>query len=336
MGGYTARLARTWVVQPGPEDSLHIQVGHQQRLFKLGAVRHQLTTWPEDGAVAIEDQLVLSAHGVQVGHVELVVGSTGGDHPATEVAFAHMVGRGVDINHEIGPSVPLHCSGAGWVPDVFADVQTYAHAVDDEDGAFFTLLEVPLLVEHAVVGQVDLVIDAYDFPVVSEGTGVVDVVTGIDEAYGHGHIFRGGCCYAAHSFDVGLYEGGLEKEVFRWVASDGQLRKGDKVDRQLLGLLHVLQGLGDVALQVANGEVYLGQSQAERVHLVGQYSTAYLDRLRRAERRLGGLRLPSASTACCCRDSAARRRRASASRMLRYWDFNKASRAPGRRDLMAT
>jgi hypothetical protein len=53
-----------------------------------------------------------------------------------------------------------------------------------------------------------------------------------------------------------------QQEVLRRVAADGQLREGDDVHAQLAGAAHVLEDPGDVAVQVTDSGVYLGQAYA--------------------------------------------------------------------------
>ena len=73
-------------------------------------------------------------------------------------------------------------AGPASVPDVLADVDADAHAADVVDRARVARLEVAVLVEDAVVGQVHLVVDVDQLAVVDDGRGVVDVLVRVHEA----------------------------------------------------------------------------------------------------------------------------------------------------------
>ena len=154
------------------------------------------------------------------------------------------------------------CAAVGpeGVPDVLADVDAYVDAIDHEYRALGTGLEVAIFVEDAVVGQVDLVVNAQKLPVVGHGGGVVDVALGVDEADHHGYALGVGH-NLPHPLDVGLDEGGLEQQVLRGVAGDCHLREDHDVGLLRPGLADVLQNPGGVAVQVADGGVDLGHGQ---------------------------------------------------------------------------
>ncbi len=92
-----------------------------------------------------------------------------------------------------------------------------------------------------------------------DGGGVVDVLLGVDEADDEGDAG------AALDDDVeGVLvvadELGPQEEVFRRVAGDRQLGEGDEVDALGAGPLHAVEDLGDVAFEVADGDVDLGEA----------------------------------------------------------------------------
>ena len=57
-----------------------------------------------------------------------------------------------------------------------------------------------------------------------------------------------------------------QEQVLRRIAGDGQLGEGDQVDAEGAGPLDAAQYLGDVALEIADGGVYLGQADAQNRH----------------------------------------------------------------------
>src|SRR4051794_33022199 len=128
----------------------------------------------EDDAVAIEDQLVLAAHGVHPGDECAVVRGAAGDHRLAGSALAVVVGGPVDVDQDLSPVVRLPGHRAGWKPAVLADREADADAVQLNDGATVPWLEVALLVEDAVVGEEDLMEDGLDVTTVQKRGCVED------------------------------------------------------------------------------------------------------------------------------------------------------------------
>jgi hypothetical protein len=63
--------------------------------------------------------------------------------------------------------------------------------------------------------------------------------------------------------DVVVDEAGAHQEVFRRVAGNGQLWKSNDVGTLLAGVPPPLEDLGNVAIEVADGGVDLGEGDAK-------------------------------------------------------------------------
>src|SRR5581483_11809571 len=122
-------------------------------------------------------------------------------------------------------------------------------------------LEVAVLVEHAVVGQVVLVVYVHQPAVVDDGGGVVRIVVIVDESDDGGDA-PGGRDQLVKRGAVVLDKGAAQDEIFRRVAGDGQLRETDEVDAQLPRPLDLANDAGGVAGEVADGGIDLGQTDA--------------------------------------------------------------------------
>ena len=183
-------------------------------------MREHLAARPEHHAVAVEDQLVLPAHRVDIGDERAVVGGALRDHLLPLHALACVVRRAVDVDQDLGAMVGLPCHRARRVPAVFADADRDPDACDLEDRAAVTDREVALLVEDAVVGQEDLVIDRLQLFVVDEGRGVEDLAVVVDKT-DHRRDSRRGGDHRLELLQVVAYEAGLEDQVLRWVAARG-------------------------------------------------------------------------------------------------------------------
>ena len=79
---------------------LSVDVGDEEvRDHRIG-MAERLAMSVEDDAVAVEDELVLPADGVDPGHECAVSGRPLGHHRLTRHALAVVVGRAVDVDQE--------------------------------------------------------------------------------------------------------------------------------------------------------------------------------------------------------------------------------------------
>ena len=178
-----------------------------------------------------------------------------------------MVGRAVDVHDESGAGLGLEAGRAGLEPDVLADVDAYGGAVNFEDWGVGAGEEVALFVEDAVVGKVDLVVDAEEASVPDDGCGVEEAapVVRVNEPDDDRYALRVVDDLIEASAVLGD-EVGFVEQVLGWVAGDGELREGDEVGTAGSGLVDVVEGLGRVAPQVADSGVYLGEGCSECSH----------------------------------------------------------------------
>jgi hypothetical protein len=73
-----------------------------------------------------------------------------------------------------------------------ADMSAHARALDREMRALAARAKIALLIEDAVVGQVNLVVDADQPAIVRHGRRVVDILPGVHKADDHGQALRSG------------------------------------------------------------------------------------------------------------------------------------------------
>ncbi len=66
--------------------------------------------------------------------------------------------------------------------------------------------------------------------------------------------------------EVVVDEAGAHEEVFRRVAGEGELREGDDVGALVARARDVVEDLGGVAIEVADGGVDLGEGYSEGFH----------------------------------------------------------------------
>ena len=150
-------------------------------------------------------------------------------------------------------------------PDVLAYVDAHRHAADVVCGAVRAGDEVARFVEHAVVGETLLVVDAGESAVAGDGGGVTQPLVIVHEAEHGGYVRRGGG-YLPRPFEVVPDELRAEHQVLRRVARYRKLREGDEVRAEGARPSDVLDYLLRVAFQIADGRVDLGHRKSERAH----------------------------------------------------------------------
>ena len=219
----------------------------------------------KDAASPVEYQLVLPPDQVGVEDVDPVVPCPVGQHLLPEPALAPVVGRAVDVHDDPRPGLALDVGRPRLVPDVLTHVHPDARPVDVEDRAFAARLEIALFVEDTVVGQMDLVIYAEKPAVLYHRRGVEKLLIPIDEPDYHGNPRRM-LDNLVETLAVIANEVVLIEKVFGGVARDGQLGEGYEIGALGPGPVDILDDLGRVAPQVADGGVDLGESCSEFSH----------------------------------------------------------------------
>ncbi len=222
----------------------------------------------ECGAAAVEDEFVLSADQVaeEEGGVECPGG--GGEGCFAFGAFAAVVGRGGEVDHQIGVTGgESRAGGSVGEPGVFADVNADTGAEGIEGEGFGSGGEDSLFIEHAVVGQHHFSIDAEDAAGVKNDGGIeASCLVGrrrADDDEGVGGQSGGKLLQMV--FAVGN-KMRAQDEVFGRVAAESELGKNDQPGAGAGGALGVGKDPRGVFLECADGGVHLNQRCTERVH----------------------------------------------------------------------
>jgi len=123
-----------------------------------------------------------------------------------------------------------------------------------------------LLVEHAVVGQQLLAAAGDHGAVADHQRRVVQRAVGV---FGQAHDQRDAVHLGQQPFDAGgdrLRQCGAQQQVIRRIADQGQLGAGDQVGLQLVTRpSRSADDLVDVAVDIADPEIDLGQRELERL-----------------------------------------------------------------------
>ena len=127
----------------------------------------------------------------------------------------------------------------------------------------------PHLVEHVVIGKVTLVVGAVDLAARTHGRCVPDAVGAavartIGETDDRRTAAGSGGELLERRTDI-ADESRLEHEILGRVARDRHLGQQDEIGVGRLGLLDHGEGLGDVAVEISDGRIELGDRNAKRV-----------------------------------------------------------------------
>src|ERR1700677_4532164 len=137
--------------------------------------------------MAVEHELILAADQRAERDMGSRLDRAFGEQALPFGALAGVVGRGGDVNQQARPGRRLLGRGRSGLPQVLADGQTDAVSGNLDRRPRGPGGEVALLVEHAVVWEMNLAIDRLDGAVAEHRGGVVDtVVSELGEAYDRG------------------------------------------------------------------------------------------------------------------------------------------------------
>jgi hypothetical protein len=242
------------------------QVDDLDRLAVLRQPGDEVAGVVDDERGAVEDQLVLAAHLVDVDDRGVGVLGTRGDHPLTLGLASTEVRRRVGQHDQLGATGALLEDRSPRRPGVLAHRDADPRAGDlvelERLGAG---REVPLFVEHGVVGEQALVVAADDPSLGAHGGGVAQVAVGIGEAHDR-HAATRGLRHLLEGSPVVGDEARSKQQVLGWVAGDGELGEDGQVALGGLGIGVRRQDALDVAGEVAHDGVELAQRHPDPEH----------------------------------------------------------------------
>src|SRR3990172_3696954 len=138
--------------------SRNVDVHGQQLLLELFSPGDHFSIPVDDNALAIEHKFVLTADGIGIGYDDIVLFCPRGKHLQAFFALSLVIGRCVDVRDDLSARQRLDARRAFIIPDIFADIDTHADTIDEEDRVPSSGAEVSVFVEHAVVRQEYLMI----------------------------------------------------------------------------------------------------------------------------------------------------------------------------------
>ena len=178
--------------------------------------------------------------------------------------------RTVDVHDDAGTAMSKLVDRTVGNPRVLADRDADRHTGDLEElERPVPRTEMPHLVEHVVIGKVTLVVGAVDLAARTHGRCVPDAVGAavartIGETDDRRTAAGSGGELLERRTDI-ADESRLEHEILGRIARDRHLGQQDEIGVGRLGLLDHGEGLGDVAVEISDGRIELGDRNAKRV-----------------------------------------------------------------------
>jgi hypothetical protein len=190
-----------------------------------------------------------------------------GQHAFTLGKLACVIRRRIQVHHQLRASSSLLGYRTVRRPRVFADRDTHLHTSHFEQrGGSGARSEITLLVEHAIVGQQALVVDAGHLSSMTHCRRVVQIETSIDEA-DHRNAIGSGGGNLVQRLEIVVHETRLQQQVFRRIARDGQLGEHRYVGAGLGSTGQRFDNARHVSLQVTDNGVELTRGHPDLRHV---------------------------------------------------------------------
>ena len=251
-------------VDAGPSVAALAPLRDRQRFPESRQLRRQRRIRIEREGSALEYQFVLPAHLVHVDQRQAAFDHAGHGHPHALIAHAAPIGRPVRGDQELRPRLrqALHHVRT---PNVLADGQADAHAAESHRAGHGAGFENALLVEDAVIGQVDLEPDGLDPAGVEQGASIVDLATldpGQADQHG-GAAIRGRDRQFVAGAAAGVLEGGLENQILRRIGRQEKFGEDHHIRALRRGLGPRARSKGGVRGRIADDWIELGDGDAQ-------------------------------------------------------------------------
>ena len=152
------------------------------------------------------------------------------------------------------------------IPNVLTDTDADRRSIHLKHWAAPARLEVPEIVEYAIIRKIYLVVRRQQFAILGYSSGVKDVTLAIDKPDDGRNV----ASPADNFFElnqIGIDELRLQQQIFRGIARERQLRKRDNLRAHLTRAVDPIQNLLGVSFDVADDDINLchRQTQLRRV-----------------------------------------------------------------------
>ena len=221
-------------------------------LSEGGCLGNDATAGVQHQRGSVEDQLVLTSHQVGIGDGAPRLRDPLAEDAQALVQLAHVIGRGVQVENDLGTGCGHLAHRTPRHPRVLAD----RHADGDaghvvQHGIASAGVEVAALIEHPVVGQLPLVVDALKSAIGCDAGCVLAPIGTIHKSHHRGTRFRLGR-NVLHRIAAVLHKSPLEHQVFRGITGYRQLWEDRRMAPGLLGGSQRRENPLGVGVDIAN------------------------------------------------------------------------------------
>jgi len=241
------------------------EIGDQEVFLELPSRYEQSAFSVDDHALTVEDQLILAAHSIGVGHDDVALSRPFSEHLEPFFALSFVVRRGIDVDNHLGACQGKGARGSFAEPDVLADVHAELYSPQGDEGIAVPGTEIAVLVEDTVVRQQDLVVHRCQAPVVEDCRCVVQPLLLVDKPDNSGDA-PGRPLDVLERPQVVIHELRLEQQVLGGIAGHGELGEGHDVGPGLPGAADRFDDPVPVAGEVADRGVDLCHGNAKGSH----------------------------------------------------------------------
>ncbi len=219
---------------------------------------------------AVEHQFVLAADLVEVNQRQIALGHPRHRDRQPDIILVARIGRAVGHDENFRPGFSQALDDVLVVlgffdPGVLADRHADSHAANRQGTPDRASRKHALLVEHAVIRQIDLEADGRDPPAIQQRAGIVEFAV-VDPwaADQHGRSAIGGLSRKILDRRAARrLERGFQDQIFRGIAGNEQFRKHHQRGAVGLGLRARGASLDSIAGNVSDRRIQLGERDLE-------------------------------------------------------------------------
>ena len=250
-------------MQAAVEDVIRMQVADDQGFLESRCFGDKAALLGNDQALPVENQFILTAHQVDVGQDHLVILGAHRQHPGTVAGAVHGIGRGRDIDDNLGIAVErLVAYRPAGIPNILANAYPDVDIVKAVDRQAAALLEIAVLIKHAVVGEVLLVIHIGQFLLMQQCRSIENVIPAVDEAGQNGDVLTVGQQFM-EIIEILIDELRAQQQVLCRIAGQRHLWKCDDIALLRPSLLDIFYDFLKIPVDIPDRHIDLGQRQAE-------------------------------------------------------------------------
>ena len=263
-------------------------VNDVETLTKLRHSGNDLTRCVDHHRIPVEDEFVLPPHLVDIRNCRTCLAGSLGEHLCPGIGLPSVIRRGVDIDDQRRTGPTQLSDGTILRPRVLTDRHSEDGSSNCEQRERLDAGdEVPLLVEHRIVGQRPLPVGTDKTTVDADRCAVIEVryrrmgITGNRLGVSCCRVGTGVGCLGESHHDNGPTRGRdhpvqcgprvadetrTQEKILGRVTGDGEFWEGHEIAPHRLGLVDDAADLLDVAVEITDDRIDLGKPHSDHGH----------------------------------------------------------------------